>query len=206
MSISKEEMIRLDKRAIEEYGIRSIVLMENAAMGIFNEVQSFNSFTIVCATGNNGGDGVALARHLLLNKKDVDLFIVSGTQSKDFSENLNILKKITNNINYINSKEDLDSLADSLEVNEVVIDSIFGTGLDRNISGIYSDVIDIINKHSNYTISVDMPTGVDANTGKVLGNAIVAKETITIHDLKDGLLKSELVGKIKKIYIGIPEI
>lgn len=206
MSISREEMIKLDKKAVEYYGISSIVLMENAAMAIFNEIKNYNSFTIVCGTGNNGGDGVALARHLLLNKKDVDLFVVKGRESKDFKENLEILKKLKSNIFYISDEEDLDNLVNSLEINEITVDAIFGTGLDREISGIYENVIGIINDHSNYTIAVDIPSGLDANTGKILGIMVKSDETIAIHDIKHGLLKNDLVGKIKRVYIGIPEI
>lgn len=206
MSISREEMIRLDRRAIEYYKIRSIVLMENAAMAIYHEICNYDSYTIVCSTGNNGGDGAALARHLLLNKKDVDLFIIKGRESEDFKENLNILKKLTDNIFYIENEADLQKLTDSVEVNEVTVDAIFGTGLSRKVEGIYSDVIKIINEHSNYTVAVDIPSGLDANTGDVLGNVVSADETITIHEVKHGLLKNEVVGKIKKVYIGIPEI
>lgn len=206
MSISREEMIKLDKNAIENYGIRSIVLMENAAMGVFNEVKNYNSFTIVCASGNNGGDGIALARHLLLNKKVVDVFIIEGKKSCEFAENLEILKKLTKNIYYIKEKEDINKLTNSLKNNEISIDCIFGTGLSRNISGIYKDVIDCINENSNYTIAIDIPSGLDANTGEILGVMVKSDETITLHDIKHGLLKNEFAGKIKKIYIGIPRI
>lgn len=206
MSISREEMIRLDKRAIEYYKIRSIVLMENAAMAIYHEISSYDSYTIVCGTGNNGGDGVALARHLLLNKKDVDLFVIKGHESDEFKENIEILKKLTDNIFYIEDKNDLDKLVSSIEISEITVDAIFGTGLSRKVDGIYSDVITVINRHSNYTVSIDIPSGLDANTGDVLGNVVSADETVTIHDIKHGLLKNEVVGKIKKVYIGIPEI
>ncbi|MBP2024502.1 NAD(P)H-hydrate epimerase [Peptoniphilus stercorisuis] len=206
MSISREEMIELDRNAIENYGIRSIVLMENAAMGVFNEVKDYNSFTIICGSGNNGGDGLALGRHLLLNKKDVDIFIIEGRQSNEFTENLEILKKLTKNIYYINKKEDLDNLVNSLEINEISIDCIFGTGLSRNISGIYKDVINCINQHSNYTIAIDIPSGLDANSGDILGIMVKSDETITIHDIKHGLLKNDFVGKIKEVYVGIPKI
>ena len=206
VSISREEMISLDKNAIEYYGIRSIVLMENAAMAIFNEIKEHNSFTIVCGSGNNGGDGLALARHLVLNNKIVDVFIIKGKESDEFSENLNILKKLSKNIYYIESLKDLDRLKESLNLNRVTVDGIFGTGLKRNLEDIYFDVVSSINDFSNYTIAIDIPSGLDANTGEVLGNCVIANKTIAIEKIKVGLEKnSKFVGEIKKIYIGIPE-
>ena len=206
VSISREEMISLDKNAIEYYGIRSIVLMENAAMAIFNEIKEYNSFTIVCGSGNNGGDGLALARHLVLNNKIVDVFIIKGKESDEFSENLNILKKLSKNIYYIESLKDLDRLKESLNLNRVTVDGIFGTGLKRNLEDIYFDVVSSINDFSNYTIAIDIPLGLDANTGEVLGNCVIANKTIAIEKIKVGLEKnSKFVGEIKKIYIGIPE-
>lgn len=175
-------------------------------MAIFNEIKEYNSFTIVCGSGNNGGDGLALARHLVLNNKRVDVFIIKGKESDEFSENLNILKKLSKNIYYIEDLKDLDGLKKSLNLNRVTVDGIFGTGLKRNLEDIYFDVVSSINDFSNYTIAIDIPSGLDANTGEVLGNCVIANRTIAIEKIKDGLEKnSKFVGEIKKVYIGIPE-
>ncbi|EFI41665.1 NAD(P)H-hydrate epimerase [Peptoniphilus sp. oral taxon 386] len=206
MSISRNEMIKLDKEATSKYKIPSLLLMENAAVAIFHQLNIYDSYTIVCGGGNNGGDGVALARHLLINKKDVDVFIVKDPKSDDLIKNLEMLKNLTENIFFIENENDLDLLVNSLEVNEVCVDAIFGTGLTRNVDGIYEKVIDNINAHSNYTCSIDIPSGLDADTGNILGSVVMANETITIHDVKDGMVNNEICGKISTVYIGIPAI
>jgi len=108
MTITKESMEKLDKRAIEDFGIDSLILMENAAMAVFNHIKHFNSYTVVCGSGNNGGDGLAVARHLILNNKEVDVFIIKEVKTPEAKKNLEILKRMTRNIYYINETEDLE--------------------------------------------------------------------------------------------------
>ncbi|MBU5668294.1 NAD(P)H-hydrate epimerase [Peptoniphilus sp. MSJ-1] len=202
MAISKEKMSSLEKRTIEEYKIDSLILMENAGMAIFNEIKDKDSFTIICGCGNNGGDGLVIARHLILTGKSVEIFIIGNSKTKEFSNNLEILEKLSNNINYI-KEGDYDDLIESLEVNEVCVDAIFGIGLNRNLDEIYVDVIDIINRHGNYIVSVDIPSGMDADTGEEYGNCVAANVTYAISDIKIGETLNSSVGEIKKLYIGI---
>lgn len=205
MTISREEMLRLDRRATEEFAIPSLLLMENAGMGIFQQIKMYNSYTVVVSGGNNGGDGLVLARHLLLNGKDVEVFIIKGKQSPDFSCNLTMLAHLTSNIFFVEKKRDLQNLAESLEVSEVCIDGIFGTGLCREVTGIYYDVIEMINVHGNFVISIDIPSGMDADTGDEWNCCVIAHETYAISEVKQGCTLNNKSGKIKTVYIGIPK-
>ena len=202
MTISKNKMIELENRTIDEYEIDSLILMENAGMGIYREINQYNSYTIICGKGNNGGDGLVIARHLILNGKLVEVFVLGDKMTKEFAKNLEILEKLTE-INYIEDENDFDDLAESMEVNEVTLDAIFGIGLNRPLNDFYKKLINLINAHGNYIIAVDIPSGMDADTGDEYGACLGANITYAISDIKDGQLLNSKVGELKKIYIGI---
>ena len=202
MTISKNKMIELEKRTIDEYKIDSLILMENAGMGIYREINQYNSYTIVCGKGNNGGDGLVIARHLILNGKLVEVFVLGDKMTKEFAKNLEILEKLTE-INYIEDENDFDDLVESMEVNEVTLDAIFGIGLNRPLNDFYKKLNNLINAHGNYIIAVDIPSGMDADTGDEYGACLGANITYAISDIKDGQLLNSKVGELKKIYIGI---
>ena len=202
MTISKNKMMELEKRTIDEYKIDSLILMENAGMGIYREINQYNSYTIICGKGNNGGDGLVLARHLILNGKLVEVFVVGDKMTKEFAKNLEILEKLTE-INYIEDENDFDGLVESMEVNEVTLDAIFGIGLNRPLNDFYKKLINLINAHGNYIIAVDIPSGMDVDTGDEYGACLGANITYAISDIKDGQLLNSKVGELKKIYIGI---
>lgn len=202
MTISKNKMIELEKRTIDEYKIDSLILMENAGMGIYREINQYNSYTIICGKGNNGGDGLVIARHLILNGKLVEVFVLGDKMTKEFAKNLEILEKLTE-INYIEDENDFDGLVESMEVNEVTLDAIFGIGLNRPLNDFYKKLINLINAHGNYIIAVDIPSGMDVDTGDEYGACLGANITYAISDIKDGQLLNSKVGELKKIYIGI---
>lgn len=202
MAISREKMIELEKRTIDEVGVKSLVLMENAGMAIFNEIKDASSYTIICGSGNNGGDGLVIARHLILNGKEVEIFILGEKKSNDFKVNLDIVKNFTDKIFYV-KENNYDELVESLEVSEIAVDAIFGTGLNRELSDLYKDVINIINLHGNFIVSVDIPSGMDSNTGDEYGACVRARKTFAISDVKNGELLNSNSGEIKPVYIGI---
>jgi len=191
------QMKSIDNYCIEKLGIPGIVLMENAALKVVKNIDldSFNSFTIVCGVGNNGGDGLAIGRHLIVEDKDVSIFIIGNLNkgSKDFNKNYSILRNMNVKINLIESEEDITTLVDSLKTSDMTIDSIFGTGLTRDVEGLYKDVISSINNYSKYTLSVDIPSGVDSDTGKVWGISVKANKTVTFQLMKKGLVNYENV-------------
>lgn len=201
--ITREKMAELDKRAIEGFGILSIVLMENAAVQIFQKIRKYKSFAVFCGSGNNGGDGLALARHLILAGKEVKVFLVKEPKTEDAKLNLEIIEKFTQI--HIVSEKNYDIIKSSLRESEITVDCIFGNGLSREIGEPYFKVISLINEFSNRVVAVDIPSGIDANTGKVLKIAVKADESYAIHDVKVGMVNNPYCGKIEIVKIGIPD-
>lgn len=210
---TSEIMRKIDSYCINELKIPGILLMENAALKVVKnlELEKYNSFCVVCTKGNNGGDGFAVARHLHILNKKVKVFLVGDRDgmSPECKVNYDILKKIGININQVSNIEDINDLRDYIEKSQVTIDAIFGTGLSRNVEGIFDSVISIINENSKQIISIDVPSGFDCNTGKILGNCIRANKTISFQLYKRGFLNydtDDLTGKIVVEDIGIPEV
>lgn len=194
-----------DKTASESYGIPSIVLMENAAISCVSELQGFDSFTVLCGKGNNAGDGFAIARHLINRGKNVKVYALFGeTFSGDSKTNFDILKNMSVPIYPLDKK----AIETDVKLSDCVIDAIFGTGLHGEIAAEILDIFDIVNRFSNYVLSVDVPSGVDADTGKVLGNAVKADKTVTFGAYKKGLLLydgANYTGEVKASDISIPK-
>lgn len=210
LAISCEEMKAMDSYAINNIGIPSILLMENAALRVLENInlEEKKSFTILCGTGNNGGDGLALARHLILRKKEVDLFIIGKLDkgTEDFNINLNILKKLDVGFIHITGRDELNLLEESVKNRDLTIDSIFGIGLTRRVEGLFYESIEIMNKYSREILSVDIPSGLDGDTGEVWGISVKADKTVTFHLIKKGLLENgEYTGKLIVEDIGIPD-
>lgn len=222
MRVCKAQTMRnIDRYCMESLGIKGIILMENAAKAIYEEVEiklkdvNGKCVTIVSGVGNNGGDGVVLARYLYLNGYKVNLFIVGSlfSGSNDFKENLTILNNINlmeNSAIYINYIEEtnLSDLERALSDSSLIVDGIFGTGLKREVEGIHATVISMINKSKKYIISIDVPSGMDSDSGRVLGTAVKANRTVTLQLYKTGFLNYEAFsycGDIVVKDIGIPK-
>ena len=144
--VTSSEMKAIDELCIKAIGIPGIVLMENASLKVIKHIDSkYNNFTIVCGVGNNGGDGLAVARHLIVEDKNVDIFVLGNLDkaSKDFTTNYNILINLGVEIQQITREEDLKRISKSLDKSQMTIDSIFGTGLTRNVEGLFAKTIDI---------------------------------------------------------------
>lgn len=210
--VTSSEMKAIDELCIKAIGIPGIVLMENAALKVIKHIDSkYNNFTIVCGVGNNGGDGLAVARHLIVEDKNVDIFVLGNLDkaSKDFTTNYNILINLGVEIQQITREEDLKRISKSLDNSQMTIDSIFGTGLTRNVEGLFAKTIDIMNEKSKYIISVDLPSGLNADNGEILNKCIKANKTITLQLPKIGL--STFNGKLNSgevivETIGMPKI
>ena len=198
-------MRNADKEASENFGIPSIVLMENAAISCVSEVIGFDSFTVLCGKGNNAGDGFAIARHLINKGKKVKIYTLFGDSfSGDAKTNFDILKNMSVEI----SPLDKEMLKRDIKLSDCVIDAVFGTGLHGEIDDETAEVFDIVNEFSNYVLSVDIPSGIEADTGKVLKNAVRADKTVTFGAYKKGLLLydgANFAGEIKVFDISIPK-
>ncbi len=213
LTITADQMKAIDTYCTENLGIPGIVLMENAALKVIKNInlEKYNSFVVVCGVGNNGGDGLAVARHLIVEGKNVEIFIIGNLEkgSKDFNINYNILKNMDGDIYHITKQNDLDILSNSLKTSQITIDSIFGTGLSRNIEGLFKKVISIMNKNSKYILAVDIPSGLHSDSGNILGISVKANKTVTFQLMKKGLLMKDAKKYTEKIIvepIGMPQI
>jgi len=211
MKIATSMVMRnIDKYCIEVLGIPGIVLMENAALKVIKNIPQDNkNFVIVCSSGNNGGDGYAVARHLLNRGNSVNIFTLGSEEnmSVDALVNLNIIRNMGAKIIKLNTIDDLEILKEKIMRSETTIDAIFGTGLSRNVEGFYSLAITTINDNSNYILSIDVPSGFNCNTGKMMGNCIKSNKTVSFELYKKGFLAygaDSFTGEIVIETIGIP--
>jgi hydroxyethylthiazole kinase-like uncharacterized protein yjeF len=211
MKIATTQIMRsIDHYCINVLGVPGILLMENAALKVIKNIpENIKNFVIICSSGNNGGDGFAVARHLLNRGNHVEIFSLGSEEnmSADTLVNLNVIRNMGAKIIKINNNEDLDILRESIIHSETTIDAIFGTGLSRKVEGIYSLAITIINENSKYILSIDVPSGFECNSGKTMGNCIKSNKTVTFELYKKGFLayNSDLfTGQIVIEGIGVP--
>lgn len=205
-------MQNLDRFAIEKLGIPQIALMENAGKAVADNIAKNckpGKVCVVAYKGNNGGDGFVAARHLKNLGFDVSVFLLCDKAQISGSAKINLdtLRKIK--ISTYSSK--IDVLEKLLKSSNVVIDAIFGIGLSGEITGIQAEAIDLINKYHKekkyYVVAVDVPSGVNATTGKAARHAIQADLTVTFAYPKTGLLKFPAVKNVGRLVvadIGIP--
>lgn len=206
--ISCQQMKEADSYAINAIGIPSIVLMENAALKVVNNIDlGLDCYTVVCSRGNNGGDGLAVARHLILKNKKVKVYIAGKTENgtEDFNTNLRIIENLQADISFIRNEKDLTLFGEDLKVSDLTIDALLGIGLNRNVEGLYYDIIKIMNEESKKILAVDVPSGLNGDTGKAMGISVKAYKTVTFHKMKSGLLNTdEYTGDVVVEDIGIP--
>lgn len=189
--LTSEQMRALDAHAINEIGIPGIVLMENAALAVIDVIDErfgdieWMTIAIVCGPGNNGGDGFAIARQLHLRGADVDVFLLSDPQQLqgDALTNYKLLEPLGVTAFLVDKADELD-----FSEYDLIVDAIFGTGSTRAPDGVYEGTIRAINDSPSNVIAVDCPSGVDASTGAVPGEAIWADATVTFQYAKTGLL------------------
>lgn len=206
------EMRAVDRAASEKGSVPSVVLMENAAIACVNELRKDfpdlgnKRAAVFCGKGNNGGDGFAVARHLYRAGADVSVYLVCGNEfSGDAKINFDIIKKMNINIDVISDTENLKYLVRS---HDIIIDAIYGTGIHGTLGGISYDVINEINENSKYTLSVDVPSGMDSDSGEICGTMIRADKTVTFAAYKVGMLMfpaADCVGEIVVADISVPD-
>jgi NAD(P)H-hydrate epimerase len=211
-----EQMQELDRKAIEVYRIPGIVLMENAGRGAaevitntFPDLQK-KRVAIVAGKGNNGGDGFVIGRYLLNKGIPIKVFLLTDPKSLrgDAETNYQIFARMKGEVISIPSSKDYQKVKKDLEKFDLLIDGIFGTGLDAEVRGYYREVIDHLNTLKKPIVAIDIPSGLAADTGKPLGTAIRASLTLTFGLPKVGHLISpgiDYVGDLKVIDIGIPK-
>lgn len=211
--LTPSEVKEIDKAATKVYGIPSVLLMEQAAYQVFSYIKAYHEnerVMILCGPGNNGGDGLALFRQLKSFSKCQTSLYITCTKEKlteDGKVYYSIAEKLNGGVMHV-TDSNLDYILDEMNKADIIVDALFGTGLSREIQGIYKEIIEGINKSTGKVISVDIPSGIDGLTGKVKGCAVYADTTITFVRPKIGLYGYPAIlhtGDIKVANIGIPE-
>ncbi|HLO10309.1 MAG TPA: NAD(P)H-hydrate epimerase, partial [Desulfobacteria bacterium] len=217
--VTARQMAELDRVTIHTYGIPALVLMENAGRSCTERILRIleekvggpqeASVAVVCGKGNNGGDGMVIARHLHNRGAYVEVFLLSEEDalSADARTQHEILRRMDVEVRVIRDTEGVEDLRTYLEEVHLCVDAIFGTGLSSPLSGIVREVVEVINLSMAPVYAVDIPTGIDATTGRIMGEAIRAESTGTFGLLKLGhvLLPGSIHCGETEIYdIGIP--
>ena len=213
------QMADLDRITIEKYGIPALLLMENAGRCCVERILHIledkvgaaeeASVAIVCGRGNNGGDGMVIARHLHNRGVYVEVFLLSEEDDLSVEAKLQneILKKMDVERRVIRDPEGVEDLRTYLEEVHLCVDAILGTGLSSPLTGIVREVVEVINLSMAPVYAVDIPSGIDATTGRILGEAIRADHTGSFGLLKLGqvLLPGSIhCGETEIFDIGIP--
>lgn len=202
----------LDCRSRESLGISTLILMENAGRQVAGEalglLGAHRPIAILCGRGNNGADGFVAARQLLARGVRPRIFL-AGRISEVKGEarvNLDMLLKLKEKIIQANDKN-LHRIKSRIIRCGLIIDALLGVGLEGEVRGIYRGLIEVINASRAYVLSVDIPSGLDATSGKVLGCCVKADKTVTFIARKRGMLVGDgpkYCGKIIVKDLGIP--
>ena len=213
--LDAEQMRNIDRRAIERFGVPSIVLMENAAIAVVDAIASHHPdagrVAIVCGLGANGGDGFAVARHLE-NRGVVPVLIVVGERAAvkgDALVNLTVCERLGIPIYDIRGADDVETALAHAADADLVVDAIFGTGLNRAPSGVHADVIRGIAELRIPVLAIDLPSGANASSGEPFEPCLQAEMTVTFaapklcHVFEPAAL---YCGEVIVADISIPEI
>ncbi|MFP4197637.1 MAG: NAD(P)H-hydrate dehydratase [Methanomassiliicoccales archaeon] len=204
MKISTVEQMReLDRGAIEDYDIEDLLLMENAGLAVYSTIlQEFGMagkrFLIFCGPGNNGGDGLVVARKILSNGGVPKVLLMSDPEkySGAAERNYRILTRLPIEVEHFSPE-----VRGELLHSHAVIDAMLGTGLDGEVRGKYREAIELINSSPLPVFSVDIPSGVNGNTGKVMGTAVQADLTVTFGLPKVGNILYPGFDHCGKLYV-----
>lgn len=210
-----EQMRNLDRIAIEEFGIPGVVLMENAGAATVRAMaRRFGDLSgrvvwIFVGPGNNGGDGLVVARHLqqLGSRPLVFLLVEPAALKGDAAINWAIVEKMPIPCRRLASAEELLELESGSGGAAILVDAIFGTGLQRPLTGIYAAAVRLLNRSGRPVVAVDLPSGLDSDSGKILGVGVQATLTVCFGLVKPGLLLhpgAGLVGSLEIVDIGLP--
>ena len=195
---SVEEIHNIEKKEFKKLK-SSYVLMKRAGTNCARKIykSKLNSkFIVLCGPGNNGGDGLVISQGLKKLNQSVILYSLKSMAYKGDAKIAYKKNQLTkNNYNDLN-----------IPKNSVIIDCLFGIGLNRKVKGMYKNIIKKVNKSKQYVISIDIPSGINGNNGKIMGEAIKANSTYTLHAKKIGLTINsgmKYSGKVSIIDIGI---
>ncbi|GAB4134883.1 MAG: NAD(P)H-hydrate epimerase [Planctomycetaceae bacterium] len=213
-TMSREEVRTVDRLAIEQFGMPGVVLMENAGRGATEVLLSLGvheKIVICCGKGNNGGDGFVLARHLENHGCEVQVILFCDPESisGDAAINLHILQAAGTPLLLLDPEDHKlgDKLADLFASAEWIVDALLGTGTVGELREPFPTIIDAINHSPAKVLAMDLPSGLDCDTGKSLNTCVHAHHTVTFVARKQGFDNPEserLTGAVYVVDIGVP--
>jgi NAD(P)H-hydrate epimerase len=230
-ALSRDEVRELDRRAIEEFGVPGLVLMGNAGRGCAELLMQLNPdkkpVVILCGPGNNGGDGFVIARHLLAHAWPVSVCAFSDLTMAGSGDSLAAEPKLSHDAarNYIllrrthpvrlvsprywtTDQRLRKQVFGEIQSSAWIVDALFGSGLDRPLGSPYDEIVAQVNATQHPVLAIDIPSGLDCDTGEPLGPTIRATHTITFVAQKRGFLNPaarEWTGEVHVIDIGAPQ-
>ncbi len=218
--LTREQVREVDRRAIEEYGIPGVVLMENAGRGATECIRRSldanhgagglrMAVAIVCGGGNNGGDGFVIARHLFNAGYKPELYLTCDpeTLTGDAKINYDITSRMHLPMHDFRSKADVEEKIRRIRDAAIVVDAILGTGFHGKVRWPVDFAIQWLNESSSFICAIDVPSGLDCNTGEPSNSTILANETITFVARKTGFRSENAVpylGRVEVVDIGAP--
>jgi NAD(P)H-hydrate epimerase len=211
--LTAEAMQKVDRKAIDEFGIPSLVLMENAAVGVVDaltqEYPEAHSVAVFCGPGNNGGDGLAIGRHLAVRGYRVMIALVGGGKELrgDPAVQLTICRNMGLEIREVEPMESLTALLEEAGACDLVVDALFGTGLQRPIGGQFAELIAALNGLPVPRVAADLPSGLSGSRSEIFGPALEADLTVALAAPKVPHVfppASALIGKLVVADLGIP--
>ncbi|HBU69299.1 MAG TPA: NAD(P)H-hydrate epimerase [Elusimicrobia bacterium] len=206
-AVTSGRMREIDARASKDFSVPPIILMENAGRASADAAERMlgrnNNVAVFCGSGNNAGDGFVCARHLYNRGYNTTIILLRPASRFKYETKVNFeivrrmgLKRI--------------AFSKSLKLNSfgLIIDAMLGTGTSGRLSVVFSRAVELINRSKRKVLSLDIPTGISADTGELLGPAVKADATLTMGLLKSGMLKKpgrDYCGKISVAEISLPK-
>jgi ADP-dependent NAD(P)H-hydrate dehydratase / NAD(P)H-hydrate epimerase len=207
--LTREQSRQLDQELIQGRGIPSLILMENAGRGaadvIVSEFPNAAQLLVVCGRGNNGGDGFVVARRWLTMGRRAVVCLVGAEAALSAEARAQLGAYVAVGGKVVSFDE--ERWSESLAQSDVVVDALFGTGLTRPLEGVHAEAVRRINAVQQPVVALDLPSGLDANTGQTLGECVRATLTVTFGHPKRGCFTfsgASMVGTLRSVDVGAP--
>jgi NAD(P)H-hydrate epimerase len=214
MFLSRDQVRALDRRAIQDFGLPGVVLMENAGRGAADVLLRLGvrgRVLVCCGKGNNGGDGYVIARHLDNHHVPVRVLLFAQPEdlTGDAAVHYQVIARSGLDVRVHAGAVDEAALATEIAAAEWVVDALFGTGLTGAVRAPLDRVIAALNGGKARVLAVDIPSGLDADTGQPLGPCVRAEHTVTFAALKKGFAEPAAqawLGQVHLVDIGVPRV
>lgn len=215
MALSVAQLREIDRRCVEEFGIPTLLLMENAGLRAaevaLNMIPRDAHTVCVCGAGNNGGDGFVIARHLSNRRVPVRIVVVGRTAAIQPTSapgmNLQIIRRMGIPSLHILRPEEIERVEKEIAGAGLIVDALCGIGLKGKLRPLQRACVEAMNGSGRKVLAVDVPSGLDADTGRPLPVAVHAAKTVTFVAMKRGFLNPEAkdhIGKVEVVDIGVP--